>query len=57
MNNEMVRLEVERGIKWVEDKFEADKRMKDACLHVRAGRGAEYDLIVRCCSVAVPLNV
>lgn len=34
MNNEMVRLEVERRIKWVEDKFEADKWMKDACLRV-----------------------
>jgi hypothetical protein len=35
MNNEPALLEVEQRIKWVEDKFEADKWMKDARLHVR----------------------
>lgn len=48
MNNETFLLEVERGIKWVEDKFEADKWMKDARLHVQPNGKLENDLIVRC---------
>lgn len=35
MNNEPALLEVEQRIKWVEDKFEPDKWMKDARLHVQ----------------------
>lgn len=34
MNNEAALLEVEQRIKWVEDKFEADKWMKDVRLQV-----------------------
>lgn len=34
MNNEAAVLEVEQRIKWVEDKFEPDKWMKDVRLQV-----------------------